>query len=80
MNTYQAHMDDKTFPPHTHDAPKHYDNSNGSLYKIATDLNLNAYQFDILKRVVRAEKKGEFESDIDKTIHVLKLWKEESKK
>lgn len=57
--------------------PKHYDNSKGSLYKIAVDRGWNAYQLDAIKRIDRVEKKGEFLSDIDKTIEVLQLYKKE---
>lgn len=54
--------------------PKHYDNSKGSLYKFANERGWNAYLFEIVKRVERAEKKGEFISDIKKSIHVLELY------
>jgi hypothetical protein len=57
----------------------HYDNSNGSLYKFAEDHGLNAYEFETIKRVVRSRKKGEFISDIEKTIRVLNLYLEEQK-
>jgi len=57
--------------------PKHYDNSKGSLYKITTDLGCNNYEFDIIKRVVRCRHKGSFIEDIDKTIFLLELYKEE---
>lgn len=60
------------------DTPKHYDNSKGSLYKIAIERGWNAYQFDIVKRIDRAEKKGEFENDLNKTIKVIELWKNEN--
>jgi hypothetical protein len=56
---------------------KHYDNSNGSLYKFAEDHGLNAYEFDCIKRIVRCRKKGQFTSDIEKTIRVLNLYLEE---
>ena len=52
----------------------HYDNTNGSLYKIAKERNWNAYVFDVVKRLDRAEKKGEFISDIEKSIKVLELY------
>lgn len=64
-------------PPKKTKSQPHYDNTNGSLYKFAQEQNLNAYEFDIIKRVVRCRKKGEFESDIDKTIKVLELYKQE---
>lgn len=58
-------------------APKHYDNSNGSLYLFAEQHNLNAWEFECIKRIVRSRKKGEFISDIKKSIHVLELYLEE---
>jgi hypothetical protein len=59
--------------------PKHYDNSKGSLYLFAEQQNLNAWEFDALKRIIRSRKKGNFIEDIDKTIHVLELYKKEYK-
>ena len=56
---------------------KHYDNTNGSLYKFAQDHKLNSWEFDVIKRIVRCRKKGQWLSDIDKTIKVLELYKEE---
>ena len=61
----------------TLDTPKHYDNSKGTLYKIAQERGWNPYLFDIVKRLERAEKKGEFDTDLDKSINVIKLWKSE---
>jgi hypothetical protein len=60
--------------------PKHYDNSKGTIYKVATQRNWNPYLFDIVKRLERAEKKGEFESDLEKSINVIKLWLDERNK
>lgn len=57
--------------------PKHYDNSKGTLYKIATERGWNAYLFDIVKRLERAEKKGQFDEDLDKSILVIELYKKE---
>lgn len=59
--------------------PSHYDNSKGTLYKVAKERGWNAYLFDITKRLERAEKKGEFESDLKKSIAVIELWLKESK-
>jgi len=39
--------------------PNHYNNEKGTLYKIANQRNWNSYIFDIVKRLERAEKKGE---------------------
>lgn len=60
------------------EAPRYYNNDNGSLYKIAKDRGWNPYLFDIVKRLERAEKKGEFRQDLEKTIFVVKLWLKES--
>lgn len=56
---------------------KHYDNTHGSLYLFAEHHQLNAWEFEVIKRIVRCRKKGEFLSDIDKTIDVLQLYKKE---
>ena len=55
----------------------HYDNSNGSLYKFSADHNLNAYEFDIIKRIVRCRKKGNFKDDLEKTKRVIDLYLKE---
>ncbi len=59
--------------------PNHYDNSKGTLYKIATERGWNAYIFDIVKRLERAEKKGEFEQDLQKSKLVIDLYLKEHK-
>jgi len=56
---------------------KHYNNENGSLYKFANDHGLNAWEFDIIKRIVRCRKKGQFESDLEKTKRVIDLYLKE---
>ena len=55
-------------------APKYYNNTNGSLYKFAEEHNLNAWEFDILKRIVRCRKKGHFIDDLEKTKVVIDLY------
>jgi hypothetical protein len=62
------------------EAPKHYDNSKGTLYKVAQERGWNPYLFDIVKRLERAEKKGEFKTDLEKSILVINLWLEENEK
>ena len=56
------------------ETPMYYDNSKGSLYKFAEDHNLNAYEFDIIKRVVRCRKKGNFKEDLIKTKNLIDLY------
>jgi len=58
--------------------PKHYNNDNGTLYKVATERGWNSYLFDIVKRLERAEKKGEFKTDLEKSKVVIDLWLKES--
>ena len=58
-------------------APKHYDNTNGSLYKFANDRGLNSWEFDICKRVIRCRKKGNFKEDLEKTKFLIDLYLKE---
>jgi hypothetical protein len=59
------------------ETPEYYNNEHGSLYKIAQERGWNAYQFDIVKRIDRATKKGEFIKDLEKTKTVIDLWVKE---
>ena len=52
---------------------KHYIGKD-SLYKFATDWELNAYEFDILKRIVRCRHKGNFDEDLNKTKDVIDIY------
>ena len=56
------------------ETPEHYDNTKGSLYKFAEDHNLNSYEFDLIKRIVRCRKKGEFLSDLNKSKNVIDIY------
>jgi hypothetical protein len=55
-------------------SPKYYDNSKGSIYKFANDQNLNSYEFDIIKRIIRSRKKGNFREDLEKTKFLIDLY------
>ena len=57
-------------------AQKHYTGKD-SLYKFANDWELNAYEFDILKRIVRCRRKGNFEQDLQKTKDVIDIYLKE---
>jgi hypothetical protein len=59
------------------ETPSHYNNDNGSLYKVAKERGWNPYLFDIVKRLERSEKKGEFITDLKKSIVVIELWLKE---
>jgi hypothetical protein len=61
----------------TDEAPKHYDNSNGSLYMFADKQGLNTWEFDIVKRIVRCRKKGNFKEDLEKTKFLIDLYLKE---
>lgn len=56
---------------------KHYDNTNGSIYKFADDHGCNSYEFDMIKRIVRCRKKGQFLEDLQKTKDLIDLYIEE---
>lgn len=60
------------------DKPNYYDNSNGSLYKWCEDNKLNSYEFDIIKRVMRCRKKGQFKEDLEKTKFLIDLYLKEN--
>ena len=62
------------------ETPDYYDNSKGSLYQFAEHHKLNAYEFDIIKRITRCRKKGNFEEDLKKTIAVIELYLKEYEK
>jgi len=59
------------------DTPKYYDNSKGSIYQFADNHKLNAYEFDIIKRIVRCRKKGLFKEDLEKTKALIDLYLKE---
>jgi hypothetical protein len=61
-------------PEESFKADPHYNNDNGSLYLFAQHHNLNAWEFDIIKRVVRCRNKGRFEEDLEKTQRVIDLY------
>lgn len=48
-----------------------------SLYKFAEDFNLNSYEFDIVKRIVRCRHKGTFIEDLKKTRDLINIYLEE---
>ena len=59
---------------------KHYQGSNGSLYRFAEEWKLNAYEFDIIKRIVRCRHKGRFEEDLKKTKDTIDIYLTEQHK
>jgi hypothetical protein len=48
-----------------------------SLYKFAEDWDLNAYEFDIIKRIVRCRHKGSFEQDLKKSKDLIDIYLKE---
>lgn len=60
-----------------HPTPPYYDNSKGSLYKVATERGWNFYLSDIVKRLERGGKKDPLKQEIEKSIAVLQLWLKE---
>ena len=58
---------------------KDYYKGKDSLYKFGQEWGLNLWEQDIIKRIVRCRHKGEWESDLLKTIDVIKIYLEEYK-
>jgi hypothetical protein len=56
---------------------QHYNNDKGSLYLFAEQHELNAWEFDIIKRITRCRKKGQFIEDLEKTKRVIDLYLKE---
>jgi hypothetical protein len=59
-------------------SPIHYDNSKGSLYQFCEDQKLNTYEFDIIKRIMRCRKKGNFIEDLEKIKLLIDLYIKEN--
>lgn len=45
-----------------------------SLYQFAKEWDLNAYEFDLVKRIVRCRQKGEFTSDLNKSKDLIDIY------
>jgi hypothetical protein len=54
--------------------PDYYNNTNCSLYKVATQRGWGPYLFDLVKRLERGGKKDPLRQEIEKSIVVLQLW------
>ena len=52
---------------------KHYKGST-TIYKVADDFELNSYEFDILKRIIRCRHKGNWLEDLQKTKDTIDLY------
>jgi hypothetical protein len=48
-----------------------------SLYKFAEEWQLNTYEFDIIKRIVRCRHKGNFQQDLQKTKDLIDIYLQE---
>ena len=48
-----------------------------SLYKFAEEWALNAYEFDIIKRIVRCRHKGSFNQDLVKSNDLIDIYIQE---
>ena len=59
------------------EAPKYYNNANGTLYKLAEERHWPSYLFDIVKRLNRNGKKDDMKLEIEKSILVFRLWLED---
>ena len=78
MNIIAQNGNEGTHYEREDNTPEHYDNSKGTLYKVAMERGWNPYLFDIVKRLERSEKKGEFKEDLRKSKVVIDLWEKET--
>ena len=71
----------KIFPdPITINTKKYYKGST-TIYKVAEDFELNSYEFDVIKRILRCRHKGNWLEDLNKTKDTIDLYiKEQSEK
>lgn len=67
-------------PKEQQPTPSYYDNSKGSIYLFADNQKLNAWETDIIKRIVRCRKKGQWKEDLEKTKHLIDLYIKEYEK
>lgn len=57
----------------------HYNNENGSVYKFCLEQDLNPYEFDLIKRIVRCRRKGQWLEDLEKTKVAIDLYIKEQR-
>jgi len=50
-----------------------------TIYKVAEDFELNSYEFDILKRIIRCRHKGAWLQDLEKTKDTIDLYIKEQR-
>jgi hypothetical protein len=56
----------------------YYNSKSGkSLYQWCEDLQVDIYIFDMVKRVVRCRRKGNFKEDLEKTIDLFQIYNAE---
>lgn len=60
-------------------SPDYYDNSKISIYQIAEHHKLNSYEFDLIKRIIRCRKKGDFLNDLNKSKTLIDIYIKEHK-
>ena len=60
-------------------SPEHYNNEGGSLYSWCEKFELNSWEFDCIKRLIRCRKKGQFKEDLEKTKFLIDLYLKEYK-
>lgn len=72
--------EDELEPTKSYNTQPHYIGGT-TIYKVADDFQLNSYEFDIIKRVLRCRHKGNWLQDLNKTKDTIDLYiKEQSEK
>ena len=84
FTVFQGHVRVYKEPEHSEyvvDLPtvnvKSYYKGKTSLYKVAEEWGLNAWESDILKRIIRCRHKGNFVEDLEKTKDLIDIYLKE---
>lgn len=77
VNVVAKEQESNVFNPEKHyfNEPKTF----RSLFELSHILELNEWEFDVLKRLVRCRKKGQFAEDLQKIKNTVDIYKEEYK-
>jgi hypothetical protein len=79
-DAFEFTSDDLAQPIEDYNTQRYYKGST-TIYKVAEDFQLNSYEFDIIKRILRCRHKGNWLQDLDKTKDTIDLYiKEQSEK
>ncbi len=77
-DAFEFTSDDLAQPIEDYNTQRHYKGST-TIYKVAEDFQLNSYEFDIIKRILRCRHKGNWLQDLQKTKDTIDLYIKEQR-